>query len=142
MNLRHAYIIVVFSVLALAVANCGRDTVLPADPTSSANLPSLVFFNITPGTEYVALEGTASDNTSVTEVQLSFNGGSFVTAVIDPPAGASTVEWTYLADATQLPAGANTVVIKAIDSSDNESIGSPITVDSTSGFTTGSLIVS
>ncbi len=139
MNVRRLYIIVALSFLAMAVSNCGRDTVAPSDPASAADIPPVVFFNSSPGAE-IALRGTASDSTKVAEVSVAINGTDFTTATIEPPGGAQTVKWIYMATAAELPAGANTILVKAVDSSDNETISSPIVVESTSGSTTGELL--
>jgi hypothetical protein len=139
MKVKSSYIAAVLFFLILAVANCGRDTVAPSDPGSTSDIAPVLFFNSSPGAQ-VLLQGTASDSTKVAEVSVAINGTNFSAATIDPPGGAQTVEWTYMADAADLPAGANTILVKAVDSSDNETISSPIVVESTSGSTTGELL--
>jgi hypothetical protein len=139
MNMSRTYIVAALSVLLLAVANCGRDTVAPSDPASTADIPPVVFFNSSAGAE-VALSGTASDSTQVAEVSVAINGTVFTAATIVPPGGSHTVKWTYMATAAELPVGANTILVKAVDSSDNETISSPIVVESTGGSSTGELL--
>ncbi|MDF1534998.1 MAG: right-handed parallel beta-helix repeat-containing protein [bacterium] len=139
MNLRPVCISAILMALVLTVVNCGRDTVAPSDPASTADIPPVVFFHSSPGAE-IALRGTVSDNVKVAEVSVAINGTSFATATIEPPGGAQTVDWTYMATAAELPAGANTVLVRAVDSSDNETVSSPIIVESTMGSTIDSLL--
>ncbi|MDT8395529.1 MAG: right-handed parallel beta-helix repeat-containing protein [bacterium] len=138
MNLRPVCISAILMALVLTVVNCGRDTVAPAIDTFS--IPQLVFFNLTGNDEVVLFEGTASDGTRVSEVSVAINGTAFSTAAIVPAGGAQTVDWTYMATAAELPAGANTVLVRAVDSSDNETVSSPIIVQSTMGSTIDSLL--
>ena len=120
-NCLSLYIVVV---MAIILIGCGSDELAPSNPASSSILPDIIFFNDTGSTEYVRFSGTASDNTSVTSVNLSFDGGASFAHTATITGSGGTVSWEYLATAADFPAPLPTVVniqIRAIDSSGNMS---------------------
>ncbi len=134
-SLNTIYIVVLF-VLFTFLANCGSDSTAPADPSSTSEIPDIVFFNTGDPSPVFLFEGRATDNTRVETVFISFNNGAiWHTADIDslPPNTIRNVEWSYSATFGDIPAAMNTVLIRALDGDANEVISSPIPLEKQSG---------
>jgi hypothetical protein len=131
-NSQHTIYIVVLFVLFTFLANCGSDSTAPADPSSTSEIPDIVFFNTIDPSAIVLFAGRATDNTRVETVLISFNNGAiWHTADIDstPPNKLWDVEWSYPATSGDIPAAMNTVLIRALDGDANEVISSPIPLE-------------
>jgi parallel beta-helix repeat protein len=137
-NSQHTIYIVVLLALFTFLANCGSDETAPADPSSTSEIPDIVFFNT--GDPSPVFEGKAFDNFKVKTVELSFNGTGWNPAVLVPPDGDNEVDWSYPASIGDLSAPINTVVIRATDSSDNISVSDPVFVRRQMGATISSLL--
>ena len=67
----------------------------------------------------VAVNGSASDNTTVAKVEVSLDNGVYQAATATPPLPVGSLAWTYSLDTTQLSNGSHSITVRATDSSNN-----------------------
>ncbi|HDL53596.1 MAG TPA: hypothetical protein ENH32_06435, partial [Proteobacteria bacterium] len=104
--------------LALGVIFGGCGTYVDTTPPTSTltDPPSYIFMN-GPG-ETVTFRGTASDDTVGIKVEISFDGGTTWSEVINDPLH-SRFDWLYAATAGELSSGGPVIWTRATDNDGN-----------------------